>query len=302
MPNRSTLPLLVCVVALLAPGESGAQTGDFVWEELDQRFAGARFVGDPEECRACHADVMAPYEQTLHARMREFDHHGASAAGDCESCHGPRGGHVDDPGADPVFTPEQFTAVCLQCHQDEGRIHWRGSPHNSSEVACVSCHVVMEKRSPQALLSMPTESAVCAQCHGNVAAQMRRPSRHPVAEGLLECSSCHDAHGAPGQGMLVAGDVNTTCYSCHQDKRGPFLWEHPPVREDCLTCHEPHGSNNRAMLSTLSSTLCISCHQYGGHVNQYRYNRVSTPYGNGCVNCHTTLHGSNHPSGPKFNR
>jgi hypothetical protein len=48
--------------------------------------------------------------------------------------------------------------------------------------------------------------------------------------------------------------------------------------------------------------LCINCHQYGGHINQYRYNRVSTPYGNGCANCHMTMHGSNHPSGAKFNR
>ena len=45
-----------------------------------------------------------------------------------------------------------------------------------------------------------------------------------------------------------------------------------------------------------------TCHSYGGHINLPRYNRVSNPYGSGCVNCHITTHGSNHPSGAKFTR
>ena len=27
---------------------------------------------------------------------------------------------------------------------------------------------------------------------------------------------------------------NETCYQCHAEKRGPFLWEHQPARDDCL--------------------------------------------------------------------
>ncbi|MDP3180211.1 MAG: cytochrome c3 family protein, partial [Bacteroidota bacterium] len=159
-----------------------------------------------------------------------------------------------------------------------------------------------EKRSQTAMLSKPNQLELCASCHKDVAAKMNRNSSHPVKEGKVDCSSCHNAHGAPGNGMLTKGNVNETCYSCHQEKRGPFHWEHAPARENCGTCHDPHGTNNKSMLVTQSATLCVSCHQYGGHVNEYRYNRVSTPYGNGCVNCHMSVHGSNHPSGTKLTR
>ena len=33
--------------------------------------------------------------------------------------------------------------------------------------------------------------------------------------------------------MLKEASVNDNCYKCHAEKRGPFLWEHPPVRENC---------------------------------------------------------------------
>jgi DmsE family decaheme c-type cytochrome len=87
------------------------------------------------------------------------------------------------------------------------------------------------------------------------------------------------------------------------DKRGPFLWEHPPVREDCLNCHEPHGSNNDKMLVTKRPFLCQRCHIATRHPSTL-YDLPDLSASNrtrivdrGCVNCHTQIHGSNHPSG-----
>jgi predicted CXXCH cytochrome family protein len=47
---------------------------------------------------------------------------------------------------------------------------------------------------------------------------------------------------------LLEATVNDTCYQCHAEKRGPFLWEHAPVREDCTNCHSPHGSTQPSLL------------------------------------------------------
>ncbi len=47
--------------------------------------------------------------------------------------------------------------------------------------------------------------------------------------------------------------MNETCYTCHADKRGPFLWEHQPVNEDCTNCHTPHGSNITPLLKIASA-------------------------------------------------
>ena len=46
--------------------------------------------------------------------------------------------------------------------------------------------------------------------------------------------------------MIKADSVNELCYTCHTEKRGPFLFEHAPVREDCVVLPraarlEPHA-------------------------------------------------------------
>jgi DmsE family decaheme c-type cytochrome len=285
------------------PGQTKNENHEVNWVLLNPAFEGATFVNDTKECLSCHdVDGLGEkYNETVHAHMFNSPRNRLEAV-NCESCHGPRSQHIIDFDDSLTLTSEAYNAVCMQCHKGGERMHWHSSLHKTAEVGCTSCHTVMEKRSQTGLLSATNETQLCAGCYNDVVSKSKRNFRHPVLEGKMECSSCHNVHGSPGKGMLQKANANETCYSCHQEKRGPFMWEHSPVREDCMTCHDPHGSNNMSMLVTQSASLCVSCHQYGGHINQYRYNRVSTPYGNGCVNCHVTVHGSNHPSGVKFNR
>jgi DmsE family decaheme c-type cytochrome len=159
----------------------------------------------------------------------------------------------------------------------------------------------MNAESPAALLIKDTAADTCYTCHGDVKLEMNKMSHHPVREGRIECASCHNVHGS-NVGLLNKPTQNDTCFTCHTEKRGPYVWEHAPAREDCGTCHTPHGSNNRTLLTVKDPFLCLSCHSYGGHINLPRYNRTSNPYGNGCSNCHMSVHGSNHPSGAKLTR
>ena len=47
---------------------------------------------------------------------------------------------------------------------------------------------------------------------------------------------------------------------------GPFVFEHAPVREDCVSCHEPHGTNHPRLLTQKLPNLCWNCHISGsGH-------------------------------------
>jgi len=114
--------------------------------------------------------------------------------------------------------------------------------------------------------------------------------------------------------------VNDTCYTCHAEKRGPFLWEHAPVTDDCTNCHTPHGSNNSPLLKARAPWLCQECHS-GDHAKNI-YSGANLPGGNvvtingqqglanqsppaqlsarACMNCHVLVHGSNHPAGEKF--
>jgi DmsE family decaheme c-type cytochrome len=271
------------------------------WVSLNPAFEGASFVNDAEACKGCHEDTVHAYAGTAHERL--FRVNAPPATGDCESCHGPRSEHVDDPDVklDPDPGSPESSRVCLQCHETGDRFSWKTGAHHLNDVSCSSCHYVMAERSERALLAKPTESDTCFQCHAQVRVEGGKMSHHPVREGRMECEGCHNAHGSTPM-LLAENTVNETCYKCHAELRGPYVWEHAPARESCLNCHTPHGSNQRSLLTGKDPFLCLSCHSYGGHINLPRYNRVSNPYGSGCSNCHVSVHGSNHPSGAKLTR
>jgi len=271
------------------------------WVALNPEFAGATFVKDAQTCQTCHEADLKKYNDTKHAKA--FALHAPAATGECESCHGPRSKHIESPTKALAIdhTSKGQSAICLQCHDGGSRFGWKAGAHQSNEVSCSSCHTVMAPKSERALLTKATVSETCYQCHVEVRTEANKMSHHPLREGRMDCASCHNAHGST-QSLLTKNTVSETCSSCHTEKRGPFVWEHAPVRESCATCHTPHGSNQRNLLTSKDPFLCLSCHSYGGHINLPRYNRVSNPYGTGCSNCHVSVHGSNHASGAKLTR
>jgi DmsE family decaheme c-type cytochrome len=204
---------------------------------------------------------------------------------------------------DPSRRVEDNNAICLNCHERGQRTYWRGSVHEERELACTSCHTVMRNVSPAALLKTAFEPNTCFQCHKDRQAQTFRSSHMPQREGKIVCSSCHNPHGSPYQGsgfaMLWTDSINDNCYKCHAEKRGPFLFEHAPVRENCTNCHDPHGSINEHSLKMSQPRLCYECHTIGhtqaGLASQFSVSRA-------CLNCHTLIHGSNSPAGAVFQR
>lgn len=166
------------------------------------------------------------------------------------------------------------------------------------------------------MLTMEDAAQVCFTCHRRERAEFLRRSRHPVQavglfsrSGLLSCSDCHNPHGGVGPGELVRDTLNETCYDCHAELRGPFLWEHAPAREDCTNCHNPHGSQHEKLLTARAPWLCQQCHQAPFHPSEAISGTDVPPQGRsdlalarGCMNCHTQVHGSNHPSGMRLTR
>jgi DmsE family decaheme c-type cytochrome len=105
--------------------------------------------------------------------------------------------------------------------------------------------------------------------------------------------------------MIKAENNNQLCYKCHADKRGPYIWEHPPVEEDCMKCHSPHGTKAAKLLKEKQPQLCQSCHDWSRHPGtpyggQAVFNGPGSALGRGdlargCTACHGTIHGSNAP-------
>jgi DmsE family decaheme c-type cytochrome len=207
-----------------------------------------------------------------------------------------------------VSSPEARTKVCLDCHLGGARMHWPGSPHAGSDITCADCHASHPVRDP--VLSAATQAPVCFTCHAEQRAAALKPSHHPVTEGQMACADCHNPHGSPGPNLLVAASVNDTCLNCHDEKRGPMLFDHPPVQEQCTLCHTPHGSVQVALLKQRPPYLCQNCHDSTLH-NSQPFSGASIPGGSApsrmmllraCLNCHSQIHGSNHPSGIRFAR
>ncbi len=291
------------------------------------------------KCTACHDEADAP--RVLHIGKTR---HGVVADGrapTCTSCHGDSVKHIKDADGgikNPTKPDVTFGAksqvgspaknnACLTCHdKDANRDHWAGSLHQRRDVACTSCHEVHVQ--DDRVLSKVTQAEVCFACHKTERAQTHRMSTHPIGAGKVSCSDCHNPHGSTGPKLLVKDSVNETCFTCHAEKRGPFLFEHASANDDCMNCHTPHGSTNAPLLKARSPWLCQQCHSgttpHPGNV----YSATGLPGGavanatqtvgtinpitgvqvtknnppaqlafRGCTNCHSQVHGSNHPAG-----
>jgi DmsE family decaheme c-type cytochrome len=255
------------------------------------------------ECASCHEDVATAFGTTVHGKA-----FGAYQTATCASCHIGGQEHAASGGEQKPVSVEKTSEGCLSCHDGKGaQTHWQGSAHEMAGVACASCHRVHANRggTPAAHRALGGPSEVtqrCLDCHGGQRAALHQRSSHPLRNGQMDCASCHNPHGSTGEKLLRHASVNELCYSCHQNVRGPFLWEHSPVREDCLTCHKAHGSNYPQLLQARVTQLCQSCHQQGRHQTVAGVPSAIWVAGNACVTCHSQVHGSNHPSGPLFQR
>jgi DmsE family decaheme c-type cytochrome len=264
-----------------------------------------------EQCAACHEGVVKAFATTGHGRhfAADRDYQGAS----CSSCHQGAQEHAESGGEKkPVSLTRgdaaEANASCLSCHAGHKKqALWEGSAHQLAGLKCASCHNPHEARigTPEQAKALPGATATtkqCIACHGEQRGSLHQRSSHPLRDGQMECTSCHNPHGTAGEKLIDTGSVNELCTSCHQNMRGPFLWEHSPVREDCLTCHRPHGSNYPQMLQARVTQLCQSCHQQGRHQTLAGYPAQIWQGNKACLNCHQNIHGSNHPSGPLFQR
>ena len=266
--------------------------------------AEGEYVG-VETCVQCHEEQGESFGKTAHGRAGLTGWDGAAG---CEACHGSGAAHIDADG-DPELMdlPEEIdpaaaSAMCLTCHDGNTAAHWAGSLHDDADLSCASCHTVHAPWTDDKALGNRAVTDSCLTCHQDMRKHLMQRSRHPLKEGLMSCVDCHDPHGSATDAAMSAMSPNDKCYDCHAEKRGPFLYEHQPVREDCGTCHDPHGSNQTMMLTTAPPRLCQSCHLFGHHQTVPGQPGQVWNQNRSCVNCHPRIHGSNHPSGVIFMR
>lgn len=286
--------LLLAVICLLLAGPvSGASPQEQTSEPTGKQVAEYR---GSETCKTCHEDLYKQnFENTPHFKTTLAGGHG------CESCHGPGSEHIDA-GGDvtkivnfKTLSRKEVNARCLSCHADSHeQRHFSASAHANNDVGCLDCHSPHHAKQAENLL-VEKQPQLCYGCHTAAKADFLKPFHHRVNEGLVRCADCHNVHGTTTlRQVKVMANGDAACVRCHADKRGPFVYEHVPVKtEGCSSCHMPHGSTNARLLRVSQVNLqCLQCHTFpalgpGGpaHNQAAKYQA--------CTMCHSAIHGSN---------
>lgn len=223
-------------------------------------------------------DAIAPHGQILGAKYVGMD--------TCAMCHEKvvknfkRSEH-----ARIVVAGKQEGQACEACHGP-------GSLHADTEgKANKKATIINPGKDPEA----------CYKCHMEKRASFSLQYHHPVPEGKISCTDCHDPHGDDAVMPNTIGSLsakNVICAKCHKDQTRPYVYEHEALREGCTVCHAVHGSINDKMLIERDLNLCMKCHTQAnfpatgniGHDNHSTNARRGPCWSGGC---HTAVHGSN---------
>jgi predicted CXXCH cytochrome family protein len=211
---------------------------------------------------------------------------------------------------------------CVKCHanitrgfHDATHAHLvaTGDDGKKKNVSCESCHgpasLHVKAGTRTTIINPKIAPDTCMQCHINTRVEFGLPHTHPVANGKIACTQCHDPHqgdALPSGTKSLQTSVNATCAKCHPAQSGPFTFEHEVMREGCTVCHSPHGSVNDKMLKSRGTSLCYQCHfqqqnsgvsiMHGGvdHSNNVIRGTCWT------AGCHEAVHGSHVNSNLRF--
>ncbi|MFA5059314.1 MAG: cytochrome c3 family protein [Candidatus Omnitrophota bacterium] len=198
--------------------------------------------------------------------------------------------------------------TCASCHEKENR-EYQLSTHSRIEVkgdeieaqGCEMCHgpgsIHVENGGGRGTMVNPDKNPeACFTCHTEKKMEFKLPYRHPVLEGKMSCSDCHNAHGSDSRPWTATSmeDVNETCFKCHKDQQGPFPWEHQALRDGCTSCHKVHGSITDKMLVARDNNLCLRCHVQANFPRIGNSNHNTRNLQGSCwsAGCHTAPHGS----------
>jgi len=253
-----------------------------------------------EACGGCHEDHLKWSLGGVH-QQAAVPQGAAEGQKGCETCHGPGSEHAEAPAAANIITfrleeAGLRSAQCLTCHASlTPTLNFRRADHDTAKVACDQCHKGPNSQSFHRMRAVSdtmsrAEPGLCYKCHPAQRADFVLPFRHPVTEGHIRCSSCHPPHGGFTLRQLRTRGAGQICRSCHEDKQGPFVFEHPAVRSTgCQACHKPHGGTNPKMLTRAEiRSLCLEC-----HTNTPASHDLSQARYGDCTACHVRIHGSN---------
>ena len=122
--------LFVIVRAEIVPSSFG-QYGHYRGDALAELRNKPIVYAGRDACSACHDEVVTNIAKGPHARIG------------CETCHGPRAAHTEDPASTKGALPDT-AKLCAQCHEQNAARPKSFPQVNAAEhsggAVCKSCH------------------------------------------------------------------------------------------------------------------------------------------------------------------
>jgi DmsE family decaheme c-type cytochrome len=277
------------------PGFTSNRNGTVppVWTEVKgDQYSWASKATDvgKQQCFTCHPFKQdepgltpAEWDMDVHVKVK--------GTFECESCHGPGSMHVDANSPEYIVNPTDLpkplqNQMCQACHL-QGMV----AIHAGANLSCLDCHQFHTVKNPKDLKKLP-ERELCYSCHAGVRAEFNMYDHHPVNEGIMTCTDCHEPHFSSSLNDLkgefsVLGSRQSMepCGTCHPREAGPYV-SSPTALEGCTGCHMPHGSMVGNLERMPEPALCLKCHS----VTSHQFAELPTL----CTQCHLNIHGSNH--------
>ena len=265
-----------------------------------------------DECVACHEDVVKGFAKSSHGRTfaADKDYQGSS----CTSCHTDAREHAESGGdKKPLSLTKGATAEanasCLSCHAGHKKqALWEGSAHQLAGLKCASCHDVhkMHIGTPEQQKTLPGRD----RDHEEVPRVPRRPAGEPAP-----AFEPPDARRADGVHLLPqpARDGGREAHRPGLGERALLLL--PPEHAGPLPLGALAGARGLPAPATArtarttrrcsrpaSRSSASPATSRGGTRRWPGYPAAIWQGNKACLNCHQNIHGSNHPSGPLFQR
>jgi cytochrome b subunit of formate dehydrogenase len=235
-------------------------------------------------CATCHADQLAAYDRSYHAKAIKA---GDVQAATCVSCHGSP--HELLPASDPKsrVSHANVPATCGTCHGQEyvmeasghssqpftsylQSVHGKAVAAGSEKAAvCTDCHGahdILAASSDQSSIFRFNVPATCAKCHQSVQEEfMQSIHGQAIARGNSQAPVCTDCHGIhsikahqdPRSSVASANLASITCARCHEGVR---LNEEFGVEGRRSTTYLASYHGLASKLGSQIVANCASCH------------------------------------------
>jgi hydrogenase expression/formation protein HypE len=273
------------------------------------------YVGS-DTCLLCHDGMETTLKGTAHAQ--KLNPRSPEATQGCESCHGPGQQHVDDDAKVHIrkfakVSPEETNGTCLTCHNRGAHAGWEGSTHERRNLSCTTCHSVHSPKSPAHQLVKATQTQLCATCHRTASGQDRarrgayaRARRKMFVHVLSQPALAPVTNVKALKTEAPSGELCTTCHyrDAWTDAVGARASQGRAARRattrmdrrtiECWSCRMPMLCQRCPRRDAPSSSIYDK--------DEITVNKSNRMFGRSCVNCHSNVHGSNHPSGQFFMR